>query len=231
MDLIETQLQDPISHWYYAHKFKIILESIKGSDVDGRHLIDVGAGSALFSKKLSESHPNLCVSAVDINYGALEISKSTPKFSYLTSLSGLSGDIYLLTDVLEHVYGDKEFLIEIVNSAPKGAKFVITVPALMTLWSDHDVFLKHFRRYSRSELHSLMLACGLEVSRCHYLFGTVFPLAWISRKVKSKGAPSSQLKMHSKILNQIMTIFLKIDFIFCSFLPFGVSLIGVGKKL
>jgi len=230
VDLIETQLQDPISHWYYAHKFRIILEAIKGSDMDRTHLIDVGAGSALFSKKLSENHPNLRVSAVDINYSALEISKSTPKFSYLTSLSGVSGDIYFLTDILEHVYDDKEFLKEIVNSAPKGAKFVITVPALMTLWSNHDVFLKHFRRYSRSELQSLMLACGLELSRCHYLFGTVFPLAWLSRRVKSKGTPSSQLKMHSQILNRMMTIFLKIDLIVCHFLPFGVSLVGVGKK-
>ena len=89
--------------------------------MDRKHLIDVGAGSALFSKKLSQNHPNLCVSTVNINYGALVISKSTLNFCYLMSLSGLSGDICLLTEILEHVYDDKEFLIEIVNPAPKVA--------------------------------------------------------------------------------------------------------------
>lgn len=90
--------------------------------MNGKHLIIVGSGSALFSKKLSENHLNLSVSAVDINHGALEISKSTLKFGYLISFSGLFGDTDLLTDILEYVYVDK---IPHRNCypAPKGAKF------------------------------------------------------------------------------------------------------------
>ena len=52
MDLIETGVKNPIHHWYYAHKFNFILKSALFKSKESISLVDIGAGSALFSKEL-----------------------------------------------------------------------------------------------------------------------------------------------------------------------------------
>jgi hypothetical protein len=52
MDLIESGILNPIDYWYYRHKFWFIKKSrFWGSQRDNL-LVDIGAGSALFSKEL-----------------------------------------------------------------------------------------------------------------------------------------------------------------------------------
>ena len=39
---------------------------------------------------------------------------------------------------------------------PSGAHFLVTVPAFRFLWSGHDVFLEHKRRYTLAEIEATM---------------------------------------------------------------------------
>jgi hypothetical protein len=57
MDLLEGDLSNPIDHWYYAHKFRVIEKLIGDDLISPTHLIDVGAGSALFSLALLKNFP------------------------------------------------------------------------------------------------------------------------------------------------------------------------------
>jgi len=52
MDLVEGGLKDPINHWYYKHKFWFIKRFINGTPREAVRLVDIGAGSALFSREL-----------------------------------------------------------------------------------------------------------------------------------------------------------------------------------
>ena len=45
---------------------------------------------------------------------------------------------------------------------PSGAHFLVTVPAFRFLWSGHDVFLEHKRRYTLPEIEKTMRDAGLE---------------------------------------------------------------------
>ena len=45
----------------------------------------------------------------------------------------------------------------------------MTVPALMWLWSDWDVALPHFRRYSRRALLNLVAREHFDVAHCAYI--------------------------------------------------------------
>ena len=63
------------------------------------------------------------------------------------------------------------------TKVPSGAHFLVTVPAFRFLWSGHDVFLEHKRRYTLAEIEQTMRDAGLEVVRGAYYFGLVFPLA------------------------------------------------------
>ena len=228
MDLIENGIEHPIKHWYYSHKFWFIERAFKPKSEKPRKLIDIGAGSALFGNELLKKCLVDMVVAVDTGYEKDYIDSATG-IEYRSESSFEDFTDYLLTDVLEHVENDSLFLSEIVEKAPTNSQFVITVPALMSLWSNHDVFLKHYRRYTKNELEYLVYQSGLKVDSCRYTYGTVFPIAYLKRKFSGKRAPQSQLKENGKVMSYLLKIALIPDR-WITFTPFGVSLFMVAHK-
>ena len=230
MDLIENQLSDPLNHWYYSHKFSLIYSKIDRFLKDANVLIDIGAGSALFSKKILEKNVHLKCIAVDTGYTETFTQDSSDRISYQREIFGEVGDIYLLTDVLEHVEDDCLFLGNYVSKSPELSIFVVTVPAFMSLWSGHDVFLKHFRRYRKKELVNVIESSGLTVLDSHYTYSILFPAAWFVRKLPRSRAYSSQLVSTNLIINFALKCFLKLDKVFSRVLPFGVSILVIAQK-
>jgi hypothetical protein len=109
-------------------------------------------------------------------------------------------------DVLEHVDDDVGLLSEYVSKAPIGARFLISVPAFQFLWSGHDVFLEHKRRYRLSQIERVADLAGLRVVRSAYYFGLVFPIAAVIRVIQrvlvsEDKSPRSQLTLHSAVTN------------------------------
>ena len=82
-----------------------------------------------------------------------------------------------MMDVLEHVDDDRGLVRHYAGKVPAGAHFLVTVPAFRFLWSGHDVFLEHKRRYRLREIEATMRDAGLEIVRGAYYFGLIFPLA------------------------------------------------------
>jgi hypothetical protein len=112
--------------------------------------------------------------------------------------------------------------------AKKDAMFIFTVPAMMSLWSGHDVYLKHFRRY---DLESLSLEIGqfeFEILKIHYLYRSIFPLSFLYRKIFGSGV-KSQMKSFHPFTNRVLKFILKFDNLF----PFnrlpGMSIICVAR--
>ena len=56
--------------------------------------------------------------------------------------------VILLMDVLEHVDDDVGLLRAYAEPARPGTRFIVSVPAFSWLWSAHDEFLEHRRRYT-----------------------------------------------------------------------------------
>ena len=112
MDLLESNLVDPIKHWYYEHKFRFIHRLIRCELSDANLLVDVGAGSAIFSLELIKSYPKLKVVAVDIGYELSKVVDVRNRITYRQVGKGISAEIYLFNDVLEHVPNDVEVLSE-----------------------------------------------------------------------------------------------------------------------
>jgi hypothetical protein len=185
MDLLENSVKDPINHWYYKHKFYFIKREFSHSRTSPVLMADIGAGSALFSKKLINDHLVDSVTAVDTGYEQ-DFFCEKDKIAYVRAATYSDLSHFLLTDVLEHIRDDEKFLSSIVSEAPKDSKFIITVPALMCLWSGHDEYLNHFRRYSKQQLRELVQNSGLEVLSVRYTYSTVFPLAFIQRQLSQK---------------------------------------------
>ncbi len=227
MDLIESGVRNPIKHWYYAHKFWFIRNSNSWNNVNLKSLVDIGAGSALFSKELLRLNLVSEIVAVDVGYEVERETKGGISYCRTTQYSGFTH--FLLTDVLEHVEGDDDFLADIVSQADRDSAFIITVPALMSLWSGHDLYLRHFRRYTKKQLRHLVEQSGLTVISVRYTYSTVFPIAYIQRKLAGNGSQNSHLKENSNFVGLIMRILLLPDR-WISFLPFGVSLVLEARK-
>jgi hypothetical protein len=80
-------------------------------------------------------------------------------------------------DVLEHVREDRRFLAEIVDRyLEKGGHLIVTVPAFPFLYSRHDAFLTHYRRYGRKQLVRLVRDANLFCVRSGYLFLSLLPI-------------------------------------------------------
>jgi hypothetical protein len=83
----------------------------------------------------------------------------------------------------------------------------MTVPAFRFLWSGHDEFLEHKRRYTLAQLETVARDAGLTVQQGAYYFGLVFPIA-ATLRLLPKGAqpspPRSQLKRHHPLVNTLL---------------------------
>lgn len=114
-------------------------------------------------------------------------------------------------DVLEHIDDDLGFLAQYAGKVAAGTHFLISVPAFEFLWSAHDIFLEHKRRYTLKQAQSLARQAGLEVRAGAYYFAAVFPIAATLRLagnlLRGKDSqPRSQLTKHHPLINKILSL-------------------------
>ena len=88
--------------------------------------------------------------------------------------------IYLL-DVLEHIDDQVAILKSAQNYLTPSGKILVTVPAFEFLWSPHDDFVHHVRRYTKAGLKKVLEDSGYRVERISYFNSILFPLALIQR--------------------------------------------------
>ncbi len=204
MDLKEEDIlgADIGRHWYYRSKAAALRRAVTG--LQPRHILDVGAGSGFFSRHLlaqTEARSALCV---DIGYASEEAAAGKP-VHYRRDIGATDCDLVLMMDVLEHVDDDRGLLRHYAAKVPSGAHFLVTVPAFRFLWSGHDVFLEHKRRYRLPEIEAAMREAGLHVVRGAYYFALVFPLAAAVRlAARNAGEPKSSLSRHGALTNGLL---------------------------
>jgi glycosyltransferase involved in cell wall biosynthesis len=129
--------------------------------------------------------------------------------SFRRQVSGVQADLLLFMDVLEHVEDDLELFRTYTEAAPGGSYALISVPAFAFLWSGHDVFLEHHRRYTLTQIETLVQRAGLRVVRGNYYFGLLFPVAIATRLGgrllgTDHAAPKSQLRAHLPLVNSML---------------------------
>jgi hypothetical protein len=229
MDLIESNLDRPLSHWYYSYKFDAIFEMLRDSLTSSRLLVDVGAGSAIFSKEFTARNLGLNCVAIDTGYEE-DFMDLENRIYFTNKTKEVSGDLYLFTDVLEHVPNERDFLKLYVDQAPLGAKFVFTVPAHMSLWSGHDVYLRHFRRYEKEELIQVLKDVGLNNINSRYLYSILFPFVYLIRKLPKLKVEVSQMSKVNPFFNALIKKILWLDKYFSKYSSHGISIIAFAEK-
>ena len=95
-------------------------------------------------------------------------------------------DLLLACDVLEHVRDDGVALKELLRVADVGGNLIITAPAYQLLWTDHDVQLHHFRRYTMATMRTRVTQAGWDVVYATYFNSILLP-AVAAARVVSRG--------------------------------------------
>jgi SAM-dependent methyltransferase len=207
MDLKEEDIlgADIGRHWYYHAKAAALRRAV--GDLAPRRILDVGAGSGFFSRHLLAEAGAQSALCVDIGYPSeRDDSVAGKPVLYRRDTGPTDCDLVLMMDVLEHVDDDRGLLRHYAAKVPSGAHFLVTVPAFGFLWSGHDVFLEHKRRYRLGEIEAVLRDADLEVMRGSYYFGLVFPLAAAVRlATRNSGEPKSSLKKHGAITNSLLS--------------------------
>ena len=118
----------------------------------------------------------------------------------------------LMMDVLEHVEDDVGLLKEYTSSMPTGGRVFITVPAFQFMWSGHDVFLEHYRRYTIKSMEDVITSAGMTSVKSRYFFASLFPAVAAVRGVKkivqgqTEEAAKSELRLYPEWLNKTLTV-------------------------
>ena len=206
MDLKEEDIlgADIGRHWYYRAKAAALGRAVEG--LRPRHILDVGAGSGFFSRHLLAETGAQSALCVDTGYTSERDDSVAGKPALFRRDTGPTDcDLVLMMDVLEHVDDDRGLLRHYAAKVPSAAHFLVTVPAFRFLWSGHDVFLEHKRRYRLGEIEATMRQAGLEVVRGSYYFGLVFPLAAAVRlATPSSDEPRSSLSRQGAFANGLL---------------------------
>jgi SAM-dependent methyltransferase len=152
------------AHWYYAGKRDIArgwLQRVGPPRADDL-LLDCGAGTGRFAQEM-QVHCRVLV--LDDHEEALRLLRTKFRPDQILSLAGdrvplpdASLDYVTALDVLEHTRDDHAVVASFHRLLKPGGVALVTVPAGMALWSDWDVALHHFRRYSRPQLRALFPA-------------------------------------------------------------------------
>jgi hypothetical protein len=228
MDLLEIDNVDPFKHWYYITKFKAVKFALSAFKLKEYRVLDVGAGSGYFTENLILNDSAISGTCIDVNYKNTHDHKQLPiKYSKNYQIEDVkNARVILLMDVLEHVENDSKLLSEYVSNSTPGTLVIITVPAFQQLWSGHDVFLGHFRRYKLNDVENLVIKSDLKIHSITYLFGSIFPLAWVVRKI-NRTKIKSDMKNNSFFINYLLTLLLNFEHKFLRNRFFGTSVLAV----
>lgn len=181
MDLCEARCGRTRRHpWEVAriHALKRILRAVSlTAEVD---VLDVGCGDGFAAKELFSERKIGSLTGLDVAFTEEQLralNDAEERVAYVRRFSDLAErrfDLVLLLDVIEHVADDASFLATVVRDLlAQDGVVLITVPAFDILFSKHDRYLKHYRRYSLDQLCGVTEDVGLKTLSRGYLFGSL----------------------------------------------------------
>jgi SAM-dependent methyltransferase len=198
-------------HWWFRGRRAIIWALLNRIQLPpAPHILDAGCGTGRNLVEFGALGP---AAGVDPSADAVAFCQargvSDVRRAGLEMLPFDTGrfDLVLACDVLEHVEDDARALQELRRVAAPDATLVLTVPAYQWLWTDHDVQLRHFRRYTLPSLRRRVLGAGWQPVHATYFNSIMLPLvapARLASRLSSRRRGRTDLDRTPAFLNRIL---------------------------
>ena len=168
MDLRETNPDNRHRHPWELARAAALLSFVNGWPRSTRYA-DIGAGDRFFTRMLA-ARSDLPVLAVDTAYASTATHDGCLLLPGVAAVPPASIEFMFVMDMLEHVSDDAAFVRALARIAVPGGRAVFTVPAHPHLFSAHDEFLGHRRRYTRARLRAVLDAAGFRIDELFAFF-------------------------------------------------------------
>ena len=178
MDLVERQPTLRARHPWETARAEAIRSLVARLDLKQPSVLDVGCGDGYVIGTLAQHFSLREAVAQDVHLTPELLEElAQPGVEFVQELHQVRGrrfELVLLLDVLEHVSEPAALMTRLWQEhLAAGGWMLVTVPAFQALFTAHDRALKHEKRYSRSELASLVRRAGLLVHDSGYLFSSL----------------------------------------------------------
>jgi len=205
-------------HWWFVGRRRILRDVVREvlPPQTGRMVVDVGCGTGANIAGLADDYD--CV-GIDTSQEAISLARE--RFPQVRFLCGYApqdlgatasqADLFLLTDVLEHVPDDRALLTQLLREAKAGAFCLLTVPADMSLWSEHDVSFGHYRRYDLEQLSQVWAGLPVTALAVSYFNAKLYAAvkavrAWNRRRRKAAGEAGTDFRLPSRPMNAALEL-------------------------
>jgi SAM-dependent methyltransferase len=200
----------------------------------GQRVLEIGAGIGTLTRYMAGRE---LVVATDINPRYLRILANTFERHTRVEVQPLDLadfdpaalaphrlDTVVCVNVLEHIEDDRLTLRRVWESLVPGGRLVLLVPAHQWLYGAIDRAIHHFRRYERAGLVARLTEAGFRVEHTAF-FNRLGILGWYANSVlmRRTRVPGFQLRLQN-LLVPLLRAESRLG------LPFGMSLIAVGRK-
>ncbi len=187
-----------------------------------KRIVDIGSGDAfvihtLLAEGLAEEY-----FAIDTAYTVevieqLKINNNNSALIYVQDLDEYfnkyktdSETLYLCMDVLEHLHDEDVILKHFTQKNDN--YFFFAVPAFQSVFSQHDVLLGHYRRYTLPQLVNVLDKYNFSIKSKGYYFTSLLLFRWVDKLLKKDKEASIDNWEGSKLKTRIITSVLNIDF-------------------
>jgi len=234
------------SNWLHKSRRDLVnylVKSVLGNQ-NNLSILEIGAGVGQNTVSLQKFGP---VDVIEINDKGIEALRLIPDIRKIITYPipcalDDTYDLIVAMDVLEHLQDDKTAISWMVDRLNPDGFLLLTVPAYQWLFSEHDMAVHHYRRYSISKLKKI-LPVNMNIIQCGYFNSTLFPIAAVLRifknfllvykKNQTNFNPKKQSNLLPSYLDRLFRTILKAE---VSMIkkginpPFGLSIFCIVKR-
>lgn len=243
--LYEELFNQETRHWWFLARRKIVISllmrylTVENTDSCQCKVLDVGCGCGANLEAMSRLFD---ATGVEPSFEGISYCRKrnlhVTKGHLPDKLNVPSNyfDAVTLIDVLEHIDNDAGSVVSIGKLLKPNGILLVTVPACQWLYTPRDAYHHHKRRYAKRQLHAVLSQGGLYKELLSYYNFYLFPMALIERTIKKIIGESGQgpdLFVPPAPVNGLFRLIFQSERHILPYisLPFGLSLIGVYRKV